>query len=654
MSDTYPDAGSISDASNSRSNEAPLMSVAVREFCNRLRANDPDILDGKRVFKASNILRGKTEAECIEVFQALKENTSVTRIDLSTLYVCTERSILVAAEYVESSKTLQTLEMSDSGNYFPHEASKMISSVIRALSRNTSVTKIVIRAGVVRFACVAFQELLTRTQTLQKLEIIGYDYEAFNEVQTAAIVSGFANNTTLRDLEFNSWRDADLAPVLTALHDHPVLQKICFHAHSAHSGLSGLEVLLRSQASRVKELILEQVSTRTVGLHSVLQELARNTTVTKLAIRKSVLSHESTQQLKALLRQNTALQSLDLSSSALGSAGLAEISQALYRNTSIKTLDLSCNGLGDIEAAYMLREVLRHNKTIASLCFSGNKFGSNAAATQSIFEGLCSNTALQQLDLGLCELGDQGVSLLVNALAIRNASILELDLGFNGITSVGVGALVDDNVEAVKTLTKLCLTCNDLDSDAATILADALGRNAIPSLKHLCLDYCGIDDDGFVALVSALEQNTTLNFLDLTHNPFGGEWAFMSLAESLPNIKRLQQITFSAGEGLLSTLPLLMEGFRKNTSLVEVDMDEDRWCVPTDCGQKLKFLAYRNRFTPLLKACDPPGASPWLGIWSRALAKVTTEPDVLFHILRNKPKLVGSTGGLKKRKRDVE
>jgi hypothetical protein len=72
-------------------------------------------------------------------------------------------------------------------------------------------------------------------------------------------------------------------------------------------------------------------------------------------------------------------------------------------------------------------------------------------------------------------------------------------------------------------------------------------------------------------------------------------------------------------------------------------------------SQELRFLGQRNRFTPLLKASDPPDASPQLGIWSRALAKVATESNVLFHVLRNKPKLVGSAvGDSKKRKRDDE
>jgi hypothetical protein len=50
--------------------------------------------------------------------------------------------------------------------------------------------------------------------------MFGSTYGDLDEVQIAAITSGFANNTTLRDLKFNCWREADLIPVLTALQDH--------------------------------------------------------------------------------------------------------------------------------------------------------------------------------------------------------------------------------------------------------------------------------------------------------------------------------------------------------------------------------------------------------------------------------------------------
>jgi hypothetical protein len=128
-----------------------------------------------------------------------------------------------------------------------------------------------------------------------------------------------------------------------------------------------------------------------------------------------------------------------------------------------------------------------------------------------------------------------------------------------------------------------------------------------------------------------------------------GERGFVALAESLSNMKGLQQIKMpTANMSFRATLPLLLEGFRKNTSLVEVESDY----LHGEWSQELKFFGQRNRFTPLLKASDPTGASPRrFGIWSLALAKVATESDVLFHVLCNNPKLVRSqedAAGLKK------
>jgi hypothetical protein len=62
-----------------------------------------------------------------------------------------------------------------------------------------------------------------------------------------------------------------------------------------------------------------------------------------------------------------------------------------------------------------------------------------------------------------------------------------------------------------------------------------------------------------------LRRNTDLES-SLQENDFA-ERGFMALAESLPDTKGLQQIIIAAKAAFESpTLPLLMEGFRKNTS----------------------------------------------------------------------------------------
>jgi Ran GTPase-activating protein (RanGAP) involved in mRNA processing and transport len=128
-------------------------------------------------------------------------------------------------------------------------------------------------------------------------------------------------------------------------------------------------------------------------------------------------------------------------------------------------------------------------------------------------------------------------------------------------------------MEAMKNITKLCLSGNPIWSEGATIMADALGNNAMPSLKRLNLGMRHIYNDGVVVLVSALEQNTSFQILNLAGNHFGDRCS-MALAESLHNIKGLQKVFIAAyargSEILESTLPLVLEGFRRNTSLVKV------------------------------------------------------------------------------------
>jgi hypothetical protein len=113
---------------------------------------------------------------------------------------------------VESNKTLQTLHL---GYGKSRKPCVNISFLTIALS-DTSVSEFIIYAKSVRCASVAFQELLTCTKSKKATNnCLRYD-EAFNEEQIAAIASGFVNNTTLRDLAFQGWQEADLEPNVIA------------------------------------------------------------------------------------------------------------------------------------------------------------------------------------------------------------------------------------------------------------------------------------------------------------------------------------------------------------------------------------------------------------------------------------------------------
>jgi hypothetical protein len=146
-------------------------------------------------------------------------------------------------------------------------------------------------------------------------------------------------------------------------------------------------------------------------------------------------------------------------------------------------------------------------------------------------------------------------------------------------------------------------------------------------------------------LVSALEQNTSLLQLDLRCTYGFSERVFLALAESLPEIKVLQQVDLTWCTGLGSAMPLLLARLRKNTSLFRFHVANCApSCVPptpddtAKCAggwmQEMERLGYRNRFRSLIRAPK--------GVWPRALARVATLPDVIFEVFRSKPSLVPS------------
>jgi Leucine-rich repeat (LRR) protein len=288
---------------------------------------------------------------------------------------------------------------------------------------------------------------------------------------------------------------------------------------------------------------------------------------------------------------------------------------------------------------------------MTTLDLSGNSFGETTGAVDCIANGLGSNSTLLKIDLSKCALRDGGVSTLAQTLGSRNMTLQELTLGGNVITSTGVGVLVE-MMEQSHNITDLDLQRNYVGDEGAIRLARSLENCALPALTSLSLSNCRIGDDGFIALVSALEQNTSLLQLNLRdYNNLLSERAFLALAESLPEIQVLQRVDLSWCPGLVSAMPLLLEGLRKNTSLFRIHVAN---CAPSlvppranetaKCTggwmQEMERLGYRNRFLSMLRV--PKESLPAHGVWPHALARVAALPDVIFEVLRSKPSLVPS------------
>jgi Ran GTPase-activating protein (RanGAP) involved in mRNA processing and transport len=621
------------------------LSSQFLNFCVKLRNNDTSILPELGKGKPFNI-RHLSEKEDMELADALLENTNVTYIEFETEKY-TNSSAEAMATYIRTSKHLQHIRWN--GAWYPQfrYCEEILCSFLPAIQESTSLKELHINFPLIGGPSnLALENMLTHTQSLQSLSLI-CPFGPLEDIAVAAARSGLKKNATLRELTLEFSRGTTISPILTSVRDHPLLERLCLHGYAVD--LTGLATVLLSETSKITELEIHRFhrGPRIVGLNTVLQALAHRPTLTKLGLHFCHLGPDEARLLRMTLCSSRSLQSLDLASNDLGSVQLAELAPALYHNTSIEVLDMSGNNLIDIESAEMLRDVLRSNKTITTLDLSGNTFGRTPGAVDCIAGGLGSNSTLLKIDLSSCALGDEDVYILAQTLGSQNTTLQKLALGTNAISSTCIGVLVEQSHH----ITDLDLQRNYIGDGGAVHLARSLGNNALPNLTYLSLFNCGIGDDGFIALMSNLEHNNSLLHLDLRFEHGSSERAFLALAESLPEIKVLQRVDLIWCPGLVSAMPLLLEGIRNNTSLFRIHVAN---CAPfrvpptiadtAKCAggwiQEMERVGYRNRFLPMIRA--PKERLPPLGVWPHALARVAALPDAIFEVLRSKPNLVPS------------
>jgi hypothetical protein len=632
--------------------------ISFLEFCGMVRNSDPSILpDPNEPFK----IRRLSEREYNVFADALLENTNVTYLELETA-TYKRSSAEAMARYVRTSKHLQRIIWNGASYRDDQESEqcqKMLCCFLPAFQASTSLKELHMELPLSASgpSNLAFENMLTNTKTLRSLSLI-YEDDLFAGTADlpgttkTAFQSGLNKNTSLRELTLSFSRCvATVPPMLISLCDHPLLRRLSLYVHTVD--LTGLEILLQSDTSKITELDIEP-SHEGPGLTHVLQALVRRPTLTMLGIRCRRLNLDEARLLQSALCNLQSLQSLVLVERTLGSAELlAELAPALYLNTSIKVLDISSNGLDNMESAEILRDILRSNKTMTALDVSENTFGRTNGAVECIAEGLGSNSTLLKLNLSSCHLGDGDVSTLAQSLGSRDTTLQKLTLASNSITHIGVGVLLETMEQNSQPITDLDLGYNRIRNEGASLLAKALANNVLPNLTRLFLSDCFSYscEDGFIELVSALKQNTSLLQLDLSYNStYVSERAFLAFADSLPEIKVLQRVDFDWSIDLCSTMPRLLTGLRKNKSLLRLHVAN---CAPSlappapgvtaRCAggwiQEKERLGYRNRFL-LLTSIERP---PLRTVWPHALARVAAYPDVIFVVLCCNPSLVPSS-----------
>jgi Leucine Rich repeat len=197
------------------------------------------------------------------------------------------------------------------------------------------------------------------------------------------------------------------------------------------------------------------------------------------------------------LRSNQSLRELSLARCGIGGDdGIRIIADSLVGNTIMNVLNISYNnitptGLDDITR-------LLESTRIKKIALSGNAgIFRNEASTQRFARSLSRLEFLKELRLSDCQLGDEGIHLIVDGL-VGNTIMEALNIYGNGITSIGL-AEITRLLKSSKRLQKIDLRFNRgaFVDNANTIrqrhFAAALKQNTtvqellgIPAAGELC------------------------------------------------------------------------------------------------------------------------------------------------------------------------
>lgn len=219
---------------------------------------------------------------------------------------------------------------------------------------------------------------------------------------------------------------------------------------------------------------------------------ANDACLTTLDLSQQQLTSDDISQLILALVNNTTIQELDLSECGLDNAS-AMLLAALHHPT-LRILELSSNPEIDHEGA----SAFEHNTSYTTLSLTDNlKIGPLGA------KKLVKNTTLKALDLGWCNVGDEGCDAI-----LCNNTLESLSLMGNNITINGFKNLRGPH----PSLVTLSIGFNHLGNQCVRWLAETLATST--KLIELDLRAAHIADRGVLGFLG----NQTLRELDLRGN----------------------------------------------------------------------------------------------------------------------------------------
>ncbi|KAL3945472.1 MAG: hypothetical protein SGBAC_000443 [Bacillariaceae sp.] len=293
------------------------------------------------------------------------------------------------------------------------------------------------------------------------------------------------------------------------------------------------------------------------------------------------------------------------------------------------------------ELAASLGRQLGANPSLKRLDFSESRFLNDGP--RFFAQGLAVNQTLEIVNFADCNLMDESVSHLVDALR-HNQPLVNLDISFNKCRSMGVAALASlvTQKPSLKELSMGFQAFGESKQIELQPLILALG-NYTSKLTRFEIGGNSICDGDIPYLVDMLCSNTSISSLDLSGNRITIA-GIQVLSSRLKDVKGLRHLALEENNLRSSSLQPLANALKSNLSLVDMEVDdliasgnvnEDTW----------RILAYYLDLNwggrRLLKEHSSLPASIWPALLARAsrpqefkFGRDVKQHDVSFFLLQ--------------------
>jgi len=243
-----------------------------------------------------------------------------------------------------------------------------------------------------------------------------------------------------------------------------------------------------------------------------------------------------------------------------------------------------------------------------------------AASLRMAIDENCNEPVLEELDLSSCDIGDAGAEALALAISSNHGCLLRLDLSNNKISDAGCKALgraiVDARLCSGITFEEIILDNNSIGDEGASVLAEALGCGAS---KSISLRSCTIQAQGMAAFGSAIA--TLVNRKDCDSNHFhvdlsGNKFGLKKIKKKKSSAGRIKDKASSNIKFVGKTLMGAAKRFSSESMGISADSDDDEEVTggliddideenDIDDGHKLKSCGAQAFTAEILRAVKP-------------------------------------------------